>query len=81
MAIMAAFWGRAMAMAMLRPVVGKELIWEVPIVIGMGTIGSGVAEFMQLTGAKAGAVIAVLGYLGPGSVSLLVRMVLRKEVP
>lgn len=79
LAVLAAFWGRAMAMAMLRPVVGRQLLWEIPVVIGMGTIGSGAADWLDWHGAKAGALIAVLGYLGPGSVIPLIRMVLRKE--
>ncbi len=78
LAIFAAFWGRAMAMAMQRPVVGWQLLWELPIVIGMGTIGSGAAEWLDWHGAKAGALIAVLGYLGPGSMLPLLKMMLRK---
>jgi len=81
LAILFALWGRAMAIAVQRPVVGIQLLWEIPIVVGMGTIGAGCADWLEWHGAKAGALIAVLGYLGPSSLMLLIRLALRKEAP
>lgn len=78
MAIAAALCGRAMAMGLQRPVIGWSLLWEVPVVVGMGVIGAGAADWLQLHGNRAGALIAVMGYLGPTGVMPLVQMLVRR---
>lgn len=78
LAIGAAFCGRAMAMGLQRPVIGWGLLWEVPVVIGMGVIGSGAADWLQLHGSRSGALIAVMGYLGPTGVMPLLNMIARR---
>ena len=48
-----------------RSLVGRELAWEVPTVIGMWLIGLGVGEYFTLPPNATAAVCAVLAYLGP----------------
>lgn len=78
LSIGAALAGRAMAMGLQRPVIGWALLWEVPVVIGMGIIGSGAADWLDLHGSRAGALIAVMGYLGPTGVMPVLQMLARR---
>jgi hypothetical protein len=78
LAFMAALIGRAMATAVQRPALGWGLLWEIPIVIGMGLIGAGVSEYLHIYGNQAAALIAVAGYLGPTGIVPLCRVLLKK---
>lgn len=65
-----AFVGRAMwhsneVRAKRRKFLGREIIWEVPIVLGMWMIGLGLGDYWQLSPAGTAAVCSVLSYLGP----------------
>lgn len=44
---------------------GPELIWELPIVVGMGIIGEAVSSWFGLNASMAAGLIAALGYWGP----------------
>lgn len=44
-----------------------ELVWEIPLAIGMAVVGRGLAEFLDLSGNIEAALIAILAYLGPRS--------------
>lgn len=44
---------------------GRELIWEVPVAVGMAFVGEGVASYMAFEQPVSTATIAVLAYLGP----------------
>lgn len=79
-AVAFAFFGRSMAMATRRPVIGWPLLWELPVVIGMGIIGAGVVDWMDLRGYRAGALIATLGYIGPASIGPLLRLIMKRNV-
>lgn len=58
-----------------RKLFGRELIWEVPVAVGMAFVGEGVAAYLQLDDTARTATIAVLAYLGPrGAEALLSRL-------
>jgi hypothetical protein len=68
--LVGAFLGRAMwhgveVKARRRKFFGRELIWEIPVVLGMWMIGLGVGEYMELHTNATAAVCAILAYLGP----------------
>jgi hypothetical protein len=44
---------------------GWRMSWELPIAVGMGWIGAGIAEFFNLQGFTAYAVMISAGYIGP----------------
>lgn len=63
-----------------RKLFGRELIWEVPVAVGMAFVGEGVAAYLQLDHAARTATIAVLAYLGPrGAEALLSRVLTGKS--
>lgn len=59
----------------------KRLLWELPVAIGMGIIGQGVAQHFNLQGWVSTAVIVTLGYMGPGFAEAVVWRVLDKVLP
>ena len=44
---------------------GKELLWEIPVAVGMALIGEAAASYMGLTQPVSTGFIATLAYLGP----------------
>jgi cobalamin synthase len=74
--LMAAFMGRMMwhstevRKGRRRPY-GPELFWEIPVVLGMWFVGTGVAAHFQLTDPVSGAVVVALAYLGPRGIEAL----------
>lgn len=69
-AIIAALTGRAMwhaqeVRAKRRPIVSMDLLWEVPLAIGMALIGDALGEYLSLSREVGVGLIAVLSYLGP----------------
>lgn len=44
---------------------GKELLWEIPVAIGMAIIGEAVATYLGLTQPVSTGLVATLAYLGP----------------
>jgi hypothetical protein len=54
----------ALARASARPT-GWSLLWEVPIACGMGIIGKGVAEYLEVGGFQHYAVVIAVAYTGP----------------
>lgn len=51
-----------------KPFWTRDIFIEIPIAIGMGIIGAGVAEMMALSGMPAAALTAMAGYLGPPAI-------------
>lgn len=64
--------GRLLALAHNagRPM-GWSLLWEVPIAIGMGIVGKGVAEYLAVDGFQHYAVVIAVAYTGPRVIDLL----------
>lgn len=53
---------------------GRELVWELPIAIGMALIGEGVSAYWEFSRPVTTGVVATLAYLGPrGAEALLMR--------
>lgn len=44
---------------------GKELLWEIPVAVGMALIGDAAANYMALTQPVSTGFVATLAYLGP----------------
>lgn len=59
--------GRLMALAQQnpRPAVGWHLAWELPLAVGLGWMGLGVAEYFKLEGFAVQASSIAMSYLGP----------------
>lgn len=76
-----AFVGRAMwhgseVRAKRRKFIGRELIWELPILLGMWMIGLGLGDYLALSAKGTAAVCSVLAYLGPrGAESVIERWI------
>ena len=71
-----AFIGRAMwhvseARKAKRKFFGTELLWELPIAVGMALIGEGLASWLQLGQPVSTGMIAALAYLGPRGAEVL----------
>lgn len=63
-----------------RRFVGKELLWEVPVAVGMAIIGEAVATYLGLTQPVSTGLVAMLAYLGPrGTEALLCAWLGRKK--
>ncbi|MQW03056.1 hypothetical protein GHK45_04255 [Sinorhizobium meliloti] len=59
---------------MRRKFFGKELLWEIPIAVGMAFLGAALASWLALEQPMAMGLIAALAYLGPrGSEVLFMR--------
>ena len=51
---------------------GKELLWEIPVAVGMALIGDAAANYIGLTQPVSTGFVATLAYLGPrGAESML----------
>ena len=50
---------------------GWALLWEIPLAIGMGVVGKGVADGMGLEGFKHYAVVIAVSYAGPRYLDLV----------
>ena len=59
---------------------GKELLWEIPVAIGMAIIGEAVASHFDLGQPVRTGLVAMLAYLGPrGAESLMTAWLCRKK--
>ena len=59
---------------------GKELLWEIPVAVGMALIGDAAANYIGLTQPVSTGFVATLAYLGPrGAESLLCARIGRKK--
>jgi len=54
----------ALAASTKRPI-GLSLLWEIPLAIGMGVVGKGIADAFTLVGFSNFAVIIAVSYTGP----------------
>lgn len=64
-----------------RPFLSMSLLYELPIAVGTGVIGQGVADHLGLTGWQATACIVVAGYLGPGFTEAVIWRLLDRSAP
>ncbi|MBD9372126.1 phage holin family protein [Rhizobium sp. ARZ01] len=54
-----------------RKFLGRELIWELPIAVGMALIGEGLASWFQFGQPVSTGLVAALAYLGPRGAEVL----------
>lgn len=72
-ALVAAFLGRGMfhageVRAKRRPVVSWELLWELPVAVGMALVGDALGAYLGASREVTVGLIAALSYLGPRGV-------------
>ncbi len=58
---------------------GRELIWEIPICIGMALIGDSLAAYLDLSRPASVGLIAALAYLGPRGAEVILMNWLRRK--
>ena len=84
-ALLAALAGRAMyhageVKAKRRAIVRWDLIWEVPVAVGMALAGDALGAYLDLSRETTVGLIAVLSYLGPrGAGAVLEKWASRKS--
>lgn len=59
----------ALASATRRPA-GLSLLWEVPLAIGLGVVGKGLADWLGLTGFPSYACTIAVAYVGPRALDI-----------
>jgi len=69
----------AYAHADRRPL-GWSLAWELPVALGMGIVGKGVADWLSLDGFPEYAVTIAVAYVGPRIIDVLVARVQERIV-
>lgn len=63
-----------------RPIISRDLIWELPTAIGMALIGNSLSRYMGLSDEIGVGLIAVLSYLGPrGAGAMLERWIAKRD--
>ena len=59
---------------------GKELLWEIPVAVGMALIGEAAAQYIGLIQPVSTGFVATLAYLGPrGAEALLAAWICRRK--
>lgn len=66
-----AMWHVSEARKAKRRFFGPELVWELPIAVGMALIGEGLADWLGLGQVPSTGLIAALAYLGPRGAEVL----------
>lgn len=60
-----------------RKFLGKELLWELPFVIGMAIVAEGAGEWMGLSQKMTVALVGVASYYGPRAFEIAVARALK----
>lgn len=58
---------------------GRELLWEIPVAVGMAMIGDAAATYIGLTQPVSTGFVATLAYLGPRGAETLIATWLGKK--
>lgn len=66
-----AMWHVSEARKARRKFLGPELVWELPIAVGMALIGEGLAAYLSLSHPTSTGLVAALAYLGPRGAEVL----------
>ncbi|ULB10745.1 phage holin family protein [Cereibacter azotoformans] len=80
--LIAAFVGRLMyhtseVRAHRRPFFGWELLWEIPVAVGMAVIGEALSRYLGLDSPVSTGLVATLAYLGPRGAEALIERLIR----
>ena len=71
--------GRALRLARAdRRPLGWSLLWELPVAIGMGIVGKGLADYAGLDGFPEYAVTISIAYVGPRVIDLAIGEIERR---
>ena len=60
-----------------RRFLGRELVWELPVAVGMAIVGEAAAAWLGLSAPVSTGVIAAMAYLGPRGAEVVVEKILR----
>ena len=50
---------------------GPELLWEIPVAVGMAIIGEAIASYMGVTPTVSTGIVALAAYIGPRGAEVL----------
>ena len=59
----------------------RDLIWELPVALGMGFVGDGLAEYLGEAGATRTGLIVTISYLGPRVLETAFAILARDHTP
>jgi LydA holin phage, holin superfamily III len=62
-----------------RSVLSWALLWELPLIVGMGLLGEAISAWLNLNNHTTTGVVAVLAYLGPRGAEELIGRVWAKQ--
>lgn len=60
---------------------GPELLWEIPVAIGMAIIGEAIASYMGASPTVTTGIVAVAAYIGPRGAEVLLTKWLTRAKP
>lgn len=63
-----------------RKFISWELVWELPCALGMAIIGDGLATYLQLDDAMRTSLIAMLSFLGPRWIEVIIYRLFKNVV-
>ena len=72
-------WHSTEVRARKRRFLSRELLWELPVAVGMAIIGEAVAAYFELGRTVTTGVVASLAYLGPRGAQVALMRVLGKD--
>ena len=72
-------WHSTEVRARRRRFFGRELLWELPVAVGMAIIGEAVAAYFGLGRTVSTGVVASLAYLGPRGAEVLLMRIIGKD--
>lgn len=64
-----------------RRFVGPELIWEIPVAIGMAIIGEAIASYLDASATVSTGIVALAAYIGPRGAEVLLTKWLSRSAP
>lgn len=63
-----------------RGYLGKELLWEIPLVVGMWMVGEAVVEYAGLNSRVADGAVVMIAYLGPRWFEVTITRIVGKKI-
>ncbi|MBY6138516.1 phage holin family protein [Leisingera daeponensis] len=64
-----------------RRFVGPELIWEIPVALGMAIIGEAIARYIDAGATVSTGIVALAAYIGPRGAEVLLTKWLNRSAP
>lgn len=63
-----------------RKFIGPELVWELPVAVGMAMIGEGLSAYLSIAQPTSTGLVAALAYLGPRGTEVLFQRWFGKKI-